>query len=287
MRVLMPGLMMAMVLLVSPPLRAQEQVEVVTLNYRTAEQLIPVIQPLVGAGGAVTGMQNKLIIRAQAAQIAQIKRVVATLDVAPRRLMITVRQSVTRTALEQEAGVYGSVGSDTVRARVPPAMRDASGDAGVSVGAGDDRVGARVRSTRDIEDSRETQRVQVLEGNPAFIRTGQSLPYRARTVHHDRYGTMVTEDTQFKDVTSGFYVLPRVSGDRVILEISPQRDTPGQRGAVNIQQASTVVSGRLGEWIELGGIGWLASQQGSGTVYATREMARDERTIFVRVEEVP
>ena len=75
---------------------AQEKIEVITLNYRSAEQILPLIQPMVGKDGAVTGLQNRLVIRASAQNLAQIKKVIATLDTQARNLMITVRQNTTR-----------------------------------------------------------------------------------------------------------------------------------------------------------------------------------------------
>lgn len=263
---------------------AQDKIEVITLNYRAAEQVIPIIQPLLDKDGAVTGMQNRLIIRTSPANLAQIKRVLAQIDTQPKRLMITVRQNTTRDALARESSVYGTAGGEGGRMTLPQTL--GSADARVEVGGERNRAGAKITSTRDIENSADVQKVQVLEGNPAFIRAGQSVPYRGRTVYRDARGTTVVDDTQFKDVTSGFYVLPRVSGDRVILEINPQRDTLGSRGAVNIQQAATTLSGRLGEWIELGGIGQQADTSGSGTVYSTRDANTDNRSIFVKVEEV-
>ena len=264
--------------------QAQEKIEVITLNYRSAEQMLPLIQPLVGKEGAVTGIQNRLVIRTSAEKMAQIKRVIASVDTQPRRLMIIVRQNATRDALAQESSVFGSAGGERGRVSVP----EAPGDAGarVEIGSQRNRVGAKITSTRDIENSADVQRVQVLEGNAAFIRVGQSVPYPTRTIIRDGRGTQVVEESHFQDVTSGFYVLPRVSGTQVTLEINPQRNTLGSQGAVNIQQASTILSGRIGEWIELGGVGQQGSNSGRGTVYSTQDVSADNRSIFVKVEEV-
>lgn len=263
---------------------AQEKIEVITLNYRTAEQVIPLIQPLVGKDGAVTGLQNRLVIRASADKLAQIKRVLESIDTKPRSLMIIVRQNTTREALAQEASVFGSVGTDRARVTLPETPGDAA--ARVELGSQRNRAGAKITSTRDIENSADVQRVQVLEGNAAFIRAGQSVPYATRTIVRNGRHVTVVEDTQFQDVTSGFYVLPRVSGSQVTLEINPQRNTLGSQGAVNLQQASTVLSWSIGEWIELGGVGQQGTSSGSGTVYSTQDVSSDQRSIFVKVEEI-
>jgi len=258
---------------------AQDNVEIIVLKYRTADQLLPIVQPLVGRDGAVTGMQNKLIVRATPARMKEVKQVIAGLDTQPRKLMITVRQNVARDALEEEASVYSRG-----RVRLPETSTD--GGVAVEAGGGRNRVGGKIVSTRDIEDSRDTQRVQVLEGNQAFIRVGQSVPYTTQTVIQNGRHVTVTEGTSYRDVTSGFNVVPRVNGEQVTLDISPQRNAVGNSGAVNIQQAATTLAGRLGEWIELGGVGGQSTSSGSGTVYSTRSVATDNRTIFVKVEEV-
>ena len=263
---------------------AQEKIEVITLHYRTAEQVIPLLQPLVGKDGAVTGLQNRLVIRTSADNLARIKRVLESIDTKPRRLMIIVRQNATREALAQEASVFGSAGTDHARVTLPETPGDAA--ARIELGSQRNRAGAKITSTRDIENSADLQRVQVLEGNAAFIRAGQSVPYATRTIVRNGRHVTVVEDTQFQDVTSGFYVLPRVTGSQVTLEINPQRNTLGSQGTVNLQQAATVLSGRIGEWIELGGVGQQGASSGSGTVYSTQDVSSDQRSIFVKVEEV-
>jgi hypothetical protein len=268
---------------------AQERVEVITLNYRTAAELIPVIQPLVGPDGAVTGMQNKLIVRAGAAELARVKEVVASLDTRPRQLLITVRQNTTRQALQEDASVYGSVGASAggSRGRLTLPEQRGRATAQVEVGDNDDRVGAKLAAGQGAEDTVDEQQVRVLEGNAAFIRGGVSVPQRVRTMRRDARGAVVVEEsTVYQDATRGFYVTPRLAGDQVVLEISPHRNTLGERGRYEIQQAATTLAGRLGEWIELGGIAQQADFQGSGTAYTSRGSQSDQRSIFVKVEEV-
>jgi type II secretory pathway component GspD/PulD (secretin) len=247
--------------------------EVITLKYRTAEQVIPVLQPLLDKSGSLSGMQSQLFVRTTAANLADLKRVLATLDAAPRRLMITVRQDA---MLDRDR----TVGEVSGR---------------ISTG-GDDALRARIDSTRTLDSDRNTQNLQVLEGSSAFIRTGQSVPVRqplvTRTIINGRVVENVSNTVEYRDVTTGFYVLPRLAGDRVTLDINPQRDTlarPEQnlpRGSVNVQQASTTVSGRLGEWIEVGGVVQGVANQQTVILGGTREVSRDNRRILLKVEEI-
>lgn len=263
---------------------AQEKIEVLTLRYHSAQEILPLIEPLVGKDGAVTGMQNRLIIRTDAAHLAQIKKVLASVDTQPKRLQITVRQHTTREALSRDADIYGSLGGHSTRLRVP---RQSEGSANIEALGARGRVGANITSTRDIESSADSQTLQVLEGNAAFIRVGQSVPYTAQSIYRDGRRTTVVQDTQFQDATSGFYVLPRLAGETVTLEIRPQHNTVDGQGRLNIQEASTTISARLGEWIELGGVGQRSHSSGNGAVYSTRDISEDNRSIFVRVDSLP
>ncbi len=139
---------------------------------------------------------------------------------------------------------------------------------------------------------RNTQSLRVMEGREAFIRVGQSVPVRGRQVTRSVVGgqvvEQVVESTQYRDVTTGFYVRPRVSGERVMLDVSPQRETLSSdvRGGVNVQRVVTTVSGRLGEWMEIGGIEQDATGQESVLLGRASSATRDSRRVLLKVEEV-
>jgi hypothetical protein len=261
------------------PARADE-VEVIQLKYRTAEQVIPTLRPLLEPGGGLSGMQSTVVIRASRASranIAQLKQVVATLDAMPRRLMISVRHDAGANFEERGAGVSGTVGGSDVRVGVNEPPRSQSG---VTLG---------VYESRGTVDDRLTSQVQTLEGSPAYISTGQSAPVRATVVTPAPGGGRVVQSTTaFQNVASGFYVIPRVSGDRVFLDVSPQRATPGQHGPgiANYQQIVTTASGRLGEWFQLGGVDQNAAGSQSGILSGSRVGRSGASSVWVRVDEI-
>jgi len=131
-----------------------------------------------------------------------------------------------------------------------------------------------------------------MEGREAYVRVGQSVPVRERQVRRTVVGGQVVEQaiesTQYRDVTTGFYVLPRIAGDRVTLDVSPQRETLSRQmpGGVNVQNVVTTVSGRLGEWMEIGGIGQNGSGQQAFILGRATTATRDSRRVLVKVEEV-
>ncbi len=250
-----------------------DEVEVVELKYRTADQIIPTLRPLVEPGGALTGMQSTLVIRASRANIAELRRVIATLDRMPRRLLISVRQDAGGSFESRDARVSGTVGSGDVRVGVnEPARRDS----GVSISA---------REAHGARDARITSQVQALEGSPAYIAIGQSVPVPSTVVTQTPGGTVTRSTTTYQNVASGFSVIPRVSGDRVFLEIAPQTATPGRAGA-SYQQIVTTASGRLGEWFPLGGIDQSSARSQSGVLSGSSGARAGATSVWVKVDEI-
>ena len=268
--------------------QAQQQVlEVITLGYRQADEVIPLLRPLLAPGGTLTGTSNRLIVRTTAANLAELKQVLAVMDSKPRQLVISVRQGAVAEAAREGASVAGSVdvgGNAQVKVPAPPGARR---DPRVVVQSERGRVEGRAISGRSAQDSSVTQTVQVLEGNSAFIRTSQSVPVTSTQINRAAGGTQVTQSTDFVNADTGFYVIPRVSGDRVTLEISTARDRVRNpnTGVVDIQRASTVVSGRLGEWIAVGGSSESAERTRSELLSQRRASTRDEQSIMLKVEE--
>ena len=110
----------------------------------------------------------------------------------------------------------------------------------------------------------------------------------SRTYSGANQGVLIAETITYRDIATGFEVVPRLSGDMVQLEISPRRETPGNAGpgSVNSQRITTTASGRLGEWFELGGVSQEVSRQSSGLLYGSSGERRDTRRVWVRVEEI-
>lgn len=261
------------------------ELEVIPLQHRSAEELLPVIRPLLDKDGVASGMNYQLILRTSRRNLAEIKEMLESLDVAPRRLRVTVMQDVDRDTADILTAASGSVGNNP---RVVVPNRGAGAGLNVDLGQGRDRVSVNVASTRTLESDRKTQQLQVVEGNRALVRTGQSMPVPQRQVIQRPWGTEVVDSTEYRNVDSGFYVLPRVSGERVTLEITAYNDAParGVQNAIDTQQAVTTLSGRLGEWLEMGGAG-QRQELDDGTI-SSRSSGRkhERRSILIRVEEL-
>jgi type II secretory pathway component GspD/PulD (secretin) len=269
----LPGAMQ----LVAPVVHA-EALETIALHYRMAEDLLPILQPLLPPGAAITGTGAVLFVRADAATLQQLREAIATLDRAPRQLLITVGQGVNATGSGTSVRGSGTIGSGDVQVGVnrPPAP-DAGGQVVVRSGAASDQL-SNVSSVR------------ALEGYETYISMGQSRPFTSTTVTGGgHYPPVVSQSTEFRDVQSGFYATPRVSGDRVTLQISPrqQRLTSEARNApVATASVNTTVTGRLGEWMPLGGVADAAGASSSGVATWGRRSDLTQYSVWVKVEEV-
>ncbi|WCR43873.1 secretin [Stutzerimonas stutzeri] len=248
--------LLAVVLSICLPLQAAT--EVIQLTNRMAEDVLPVAESVLGGQGRVTAYGNQLIVNAPDSLIRELRQVVDQLDVAPRRLLISV-------------DTQDSASSTTGGYRVDGSVR--AGDVEFETGRGE--IGGRdqVRIIRRSTNSRDggIQQIQASEGYPALIQVGQSVPLKTQGI--DGYG-QIYQQTQYRDVLRGFYATATVHGDRVQISISSSRDrlAQGRSGVVEVQNADTRISGRVGEWITVGGIDESASSDQRGTLrrYSTQ-----------------
>ena len=262
---------------------AQTKLDIIPLQHRTPEQILPALKPLVGGDAALSGANNRIFIRADAATRAAVKQAIEAMDTPLRSLMISVRQDNDDTVGRDGAAVSGSVGAGGVSVMAPD-----DGDDGVAVErrSGANRPGARVWSTRGNATDRLSQRVQVVEGGAAFIQIGSSVPIPFSQIAVGPGGAAVTQGTEYRDIGSGFYALPRVNGDRVTLDISPQKESLSdtQYGEIRSARLISTVRGRIGEWIELGASGYDEQVTRRGvTRYGTRDV-QEQRRVWVRVD---
>jgi len=261
-------------ILIATSLGAQE-LQVIDLKFRRADEIIPIVQPLLEAGGALTGMDNVLFVRTSAGNFAQIQQAVAVLDRAPRQLLVSVGQGTATDS--SSAGVRGSatVGSGDVQIGVnrPPGF-----EPGAQV---------QVESRAQQASIHNVSSVRTFEGTEAFIAIGQSAPVTTTTVTPGWNGPVVQQTTQYRDASTGFYATVRINGDRVTLDISPrQQEFRGRSDVVATQGAATTVAGRLGEWIPIGGVREDRSGTASGLLVWGARAASSEYSAWVKVDEV-
>ena len=234
--------LLLLLVLIAPAVAAQGTLEIIPLQHRTVDQVLPLLRPLLAPGGALTGQNNQLIVRTSPENLAQLRTVLDAIDQPLRRLTIAVRFDSAQDAA-----------SSGIRTDARISNRGSSAD-------------IRVQDSRSSLDGRVDQRIQVLEGGQAWISTGESRV--------------------FGQAETGFSVMPRVSGSSVILDIATQQEAFTRGGAVQGQRAVSTVSGRLGEWIELGGASGTSARMDGGILSSREKTTTENRRIWVMVEEL-
>ena len=244
--------------LIACPVLAQS-LEIIDLKYRTAAEVIPVLQPLMEQGGALTGQDYKLFVRTSPANLRQLRAALAQIDRKPNQLLVSVRRSTEQEMQRERGQVSGTVSNRGANVAVRATESDTR-DSGGGIAS-----------------------VQVIEGNSALISSGSDVPIVTSVVAGAGRRPFAGATTSYRNVSSGFLVTPRVRGSQVVLDIE-QQDERLANGTVETQRLTTQVSGPLGQWIRLGGVDESATTQSRGILsrqYSTQSSARE---IWVKVE---
>lgn len=251
-------------------LPVQAATELITLNYRTADEVAGIVQSMLEGQGKVSTYGNQLVVNAPPAKIEEVRAFLNQLDTPPRRLMISVDSS-------------DSASGETEGYRVDGSLSAGNGE--VVIGRGEIQGRDQVRIIRRSTDSRSggIQQIQATEGYPALIQVGHSVPLTNTTV--GPYG-QVYQQTQYQSVTRGFYVTASLSGQMVHLSISSHNDrlSHSQPGVIDVQSADTRVSGRLGEWIQLGGVSEQSQQSGDGFLRRYSTQGGSDSSLRIKVD---
>lgn len=217
--------------------------KIITLQHRFAEDILPAIQPLVGSGGTASAMQNNLIIRTSAENMAEIEQLISTLDTARQNLKITVNRSKNSNTDQSQANV-------AVRKRIGNVVLETdSRQRRVRDGASLNIENRQIRS-----NSLNSQFIQVMDGEKAFISVGQSIPYTQEWVSLTQRYISTQRTTEFVAIDTGFTVRPRTIGSLVELEVTPRFAQLNQRGMIDFETLTTTIRASRGEWIDLADI---------------------------------
>ncbi len=262
-----------------------DSVSVIQLNHRPAAEVIPIIEPMLGPNDAISGEGFKIFVRASAESQERVRAMVDFLDTASRELQVSVFQG-------SEQDLRGLA----VRAHV----EFESADTSVEIGDGkeaDESAGGRIiysssggsasvegiATQRSLRDN-PIHMVRVAEGKEAYIETGERIPYFTGAAWRGRRA--LAGGVEYENVVTGFYVLPRIRGETIVLEVSPFKSSRSDtaRGNVETQSASTTVTGRVGAWLLVGGVTEQVdrAESATGTAYATR--SRRNSGIWIKAE---
>jgi len=217
--------------------------KIITLQHRFAEDILPIIKPLVDSEGTVTAMQNNIIIRTSPENMAEIEQIIARLDTARQNLKITVSRQNNLASGKERAEVSGRkrIGNVVVGTNNRPHNTK-------------DGVNINIENKQSNINNSSNQFINVLDGERAFILVGQAIPYTQEWVTLTQRYISVQRTTEFISINTGFAVRPRSAGNQIELEITPRFAQLNQNGFLDFETLTTVVRVNRGDWVDLGGI---------------------------------
>ncbi len=259
-------------LLLASPLHAAS-LTVIQLQNRSAEEVIPIVEPMLGTGEIITGQGYKLFLRAAPETVEQVQEIIDAVDIAATMLQISVFQGSKRKL--REMSLSGNLQVEGGNASVGVGSASNSGTGNINYTDGSVSAGGSASSRQLNQQNNPVHRVRVADGTEAFIQTGSQVPYSAGD-----------DGSAYKDVTTGFYVLPRIRGERVTLEVRSFKNALGNSasGVIETQSANTVITGQIGEWLKIGGVTESSSQTQSGTASYSSSSSKRKDRIWIRAD---
>jgi type II secretory pathway component GspD/PulD (secretin) len=273
MNAIVQRLLLLLPLFFSPFASADYPLEIIELKGRTLEEVLPLVRPFIDPDGAVSGMNNQLVLRTSPANLREIRKLLERIDKPPQRLLISVRQQTASTTDQDltRAGIDVHLGK---RGRVTLGAPGRDGTVQLQGMQG---------STQG--DATLVSQIQTVSGRPAFIATGRSVPVGVQQRLADGTIRYYQGTTRYRDATSGFYARPQVNGDHVTIDISPFSSQTGRTpGEFDTAGATTRINTRLGEWTALGGVSRQGLGSGSGPGLNASTRMQLDRQIEIKVD---
>ncbi len=244
---------------------ADLQVKVVRLHLHTAEQVIPLIKPLLVAEGVVTGSQNTLIIKTTRQNLTQVQNVLDELERPPQALLISLS--------------YG----------YPPA------DDGQQV----------ITTSAKQQQPESIQQLRTLDGEEGFVGTtrevrivdrmgvmnlsANSMATPAEKIDASSSPTSSLSAAQVemshKKLRTGFYVKPLLMADehvKLILRQQAQQLSRDNSQATNGSDMQTTLVIPLNQWVSLRG----TRDVGTAVTWSTKSKDITRGDLFIKVETV-
>ena len=231
---------------------AETEFKIFTLQHRFASDLLPFVEPMIGTDGTANGIDNQLIIRASPQRMQEIEALVAKMDAVRVNRKITVSTSNNLQSEHERVEASGS-------AKVGKVTIGNNRRAHLSNKHSNKPNSGRVDVENNSSNTRQTSKqfIQVLDGERAFIRVGQLVPFTQEWVTLTQRYIQVDRFTDWREVTTGFAVRPRTIGDPnsklVELEITPRIARLNDQGYIDFEELTTVIRTSLGSWVDIGG----------------------------------
>lgn len=193
----------------------QQIVKVINLHYKTASDVIPLLQPVLTEGAKVSGQNNTLVIKTTPQNLTQIRYLLQRIDIPPKLFKIAIRQG------------------------------NAHGNTTANLG------NVIEFNTQSDDFQKRNQYVTVQDGETAFISTGSNVAV-IKSVGIGWWHNGVRY--QRRNVTQGFWVEPHQQGSQILLKIYRLREQQDHQQPQTFNQQSTMTTLRVqpDHWVEIG-----------------------------------
>ena len=219
------------------------EVAVIKVNYRSASDILPLVETLLSPGGkaSLDTRTNAIIVNDTSESVAKIQALVANMDKPAEQVRIRLRFQETGLSKDRDLSASGRVSGDRW-----------------SVAAGRGRregVHVRARDTRVNRQGTTESFISVMSGSFAYIWVGKDIPFTEQWVYLSRRYAHVVEKVNFQRVETGFEVRPVITGNSIHIEIVPRISSleEGERGVVRLTEASTTMTVVKGQWVTVAG----------------------------------
>lgn len=258
-------------------LATEMSLHTIPLQHQPPENITATLKPLIPSGGYLTSHGNNIIVRTTPENLAEIELLIDELDKPLAQLMISVRRGNQYQGGDTQFKVNGKYITD---------------NGGIVIGGNKGNTTTTTittRSTTGIGSANNSYQVRGLEGRPSYIQSGTDVPIT--TVQSGSYGRPYVNQ-EYTSANQGFYATPRLFGERVTIAISTQHDKvdhshrKANGTVINTESINTTVSGRLGEWIAIGGLDNNHNDKNTGLTHYRSTNSLSSKTVFLKIEKV-
>lgn len=283
------------------------ETKVFTLQYRTPEDMIPVITPFLQPDAKIEHFENKLIVQSSAENISTLSSLIQQMDVPVTQFMISISHGQSPPGEIMSTNQNGNIRFGT------------EGNAPQSL---------TINTIKESDQQVDTIRVD--NGKVGFINTGVTIPYvtsqfggeetsqiqwqgrsnstsRSRNVPNPGSRTFSTSSSRnsgsgteqageygqsidYETENHGFYVKPQLVGKEVKLDLSTQNDQPYASQSSPTQPLSTQFKAQtsmvvpLGKWVFFGGNSPNNGTNTSQYSYHTQDKGEEKRNLWLKVD---
>lgn len=248
--------------------------EVIDLGWRDGREVADAIAPHLRPGETASGLGRQLILDAPPARTVALRRLVRTLDVRPANLLIEVEQS----GVTRQNGSSLSIGGGVRIGGVVLGI-GSGGERQIGIGGRGGGVVIGADAAQNQGSRRSVQTLRLLDGGSGFIESGSSrpLPWLLVTPQGG-----IVRGADYQDAVTGFYVRPRRSGNRVVVELAARQEA-FSAGGIEQRRLSTTVEGPVDEWLQVGSVGLDEQGRQVMLIGAGQQLRSVEQTLRIRI----